>query len=332
MRSETTGILGGLVASAAAIAIALVVFAPSPSSAVPEGVAWQDTSLDAALARARAEHKRVLVKFDATWCHYCKQLAHELLDQREGGAAAQNLVAVRFDFDAPANRALVERFVIMELPTVLVLDEHGEQVGRIVGYDGKADWLAKLRAAETAEDPVPALRAAVAATPDDSHALYALGEALLVRGQRDEGETLLERTAWTSTPDAAHALYLLGRYHQRVRRDSRTARHIWRELATRFPESEWAAGAWWWHGKAAAEVGRVELGLAALRARVAAHPGSADAVGEWAQYVQAHDLARERQAAHDALVRVIPSAPAEDRADLEELARELATARPLAAP
>jgi hypothetical protein len=283
----------------AVIAGAVGVLVLGPFGAAPEaraeGVRWESATLDEALAKAREENTRVFVKFDAAWCSVCRTLERELLDTAEGAALTEDLVAVRFDFDDPANRPLVERYVVLGLPTTLVLTPDGQQIGRISGYDTKEAFVAQIEAAKTGDDPVPALRAAHEAAPENALAMLALGEALLVRGETAEGEALLGRVAWRSGADdaahAAEALFLLGRYHHRVRRDPSEARHVWRELATRFPDDERAPGAVWWFAKAEAELGHHAVGLAALRDFAARKGDDAGSVAMIADYVAEHDEA-----------------------------------------
>jgi len=311
------------------IAVVAIVTRASPTGAEPQGVRWARLGIDDALREAGDRHQRVLVKFDAEWCSYCKKLEEEVLATRTGAELTRDMIAVRYDFDDPSNRSLVERYVVLGLPTVLVLTPDGTQVGRIMGYDGKNEWLTEARAAKRASDPVPALRAAHAASPADPHRALELGEALLVRGAPDEGEALLERVTWMraadgSTEDAANALFLLGRYYHRVRRDPRTARHVWRELASRFPRSENAGGAWWWYAKAEAELGRHEVGYEALRARARAEPANVDAAHELADYVAEHSMRSHFAEARTLLTGAIPRAPESDRRDMQALATRLA--------
>lgn len=327
MASETRGMLGGTLFAVLLPALALTFFVPEPAPARAEGVRWQALSVEEALAEAGRRDGRVLVKFDAEWCSYCRTLDAEVFQTRYGAALTEDMIAVSFDFDDPDNRALVERYVVLGLPTVLVLAPDGTQVGRIQGYEGREQWLGEARRAKAASDPVPALRAAFEASPDDPVAALRLGEALLVRGVPDEGEALLERVTWLRGEGAdeasAEALFLLGRYHHRVRQDPRTARHVWRELATRHPGSGWAGGAWWWYAKAQAEIGQHAVGLAALRQRARDAPADASAVSQWASYVAEHDLDGDREAVSAAIEVALRTADAEAREELEEAARDL---------
>jgi thioredoxin-like negative regulator of GroEL len=330
MTKEAKGVVAGGVAAVAVLVVVLVAFqAPEPSRALGPGVSWQELSIEDALSQAGEQGRRVLVKFDAEWCSYCRTLESEVLGTRAGGELTADMVAVGYDFDDEANRPLIERYVVLGLPTVLVLTPDGTQVGRIMGYDGAEDWTRQLRAAKQADDPIPSLRAAHARSPDDPEATLRLGEALLVRGGPEEGESLLERVLWLQGEGAdeasAEALFILGRYYHRVRRDARTARHIWRELAARYPDNAWAGGAWSWYAKAQAEIGQPQLGLSVLRGRVEAEPDNVSRVAQWASFITTHDLSSDREAAREALAPLVAQEEdAEDRAELQELLDKLA--------
>jgi thioredoxin-like negative regulator of GroEL len=313
-----------------AAAVAFIVFGGTePGPAAAQGVDFRDMTIDEALELAAEEQRRVFVKFDAEWCTYCRTLDEEVLSTPEGGALTADVVAVRVDFDAEENRRFVERYVVLGLPTSLVLASDGTQVARIQGYHGRDSWITELEAGLTAEDPLPALRAALEAAPNDPEATLRLGEALLVRGNAEDGEALIERATWLSGPSGdvgAEALFILGRYYHRVRRDPRTARHVWRELAARYPDNDWAGGAFYWYAKAEAELGHEALGLEVLRRRALAHPDDAAIVSQWAELLVELELDddAERRAALVALEPVTRAASGDAREELMTLARALA--------
>lgn len=320
-------VVGGGLAIVATVL--MLVGGPDASPAQAQGVQWEELSIEDALRRAEAEDKRVFVKFDAEWCTYCEHLDEEVLSTARGGSLTHDMIAVRYDFDEEANRQTVERYVVLGLPTSLVLTPDGTQVGRIQGYSDADEWVGELEAAKTADDPTPALRDAYSDAPDNPNAALRLGEALLVRGEVDEGQMLLERVTWLSGESAdeaaAEALFLLGRYYHRVRQEPATARHIWRELAARYPDSDWAGGAWWWYARAEAELGHPELGSMALHTRVEADPTDASAVSQWADFVLTRELDDERAAAQAAVDRALQAAGDDDRGDLEELLARFST-------
>ncbi len=273
--------------------------------------------LEEALARARQRGARLALKTSATWCSLCDVLCHEVLDRPEGRALLSGAERLDLDFDAPASRALVERLAILELPTLVVLDGEGCELGRVVGYEDAASWTRAAREALSASDPMPALEAAHAREPSDPLAALALGEALLSR-EPERGLALLERVTLRADEHAARALWLVGRYTQRVRGDASAARWIWQSLGERFPDSRHARDAWWWYATAQAKLGRPELGSAALEERVRRAPRDVAAILEWNRFAARSGHEPARAAIRAAAMAALETARGEQRDQLEE--------------
>lgn len=102
------------------------------------------TDLPQALAKAKAENKKVLVDFTGSdWCPWCIKLQKEIFQQDAFVEfAKKNLVLVEVDFPRAkaqsaelkrANQALLKQYGIEGYPTVLVFDSQGKQVGKL-GY------------------------------------------------------------------------------------------------------------------------------------------------------------------------------------------------------
>lgn len=278
---------------------------------------WLEVPLDDALASAETP---VVIKFDASWCSMCVDLDREVLKTQAVDEVFGGMTGVRVDFDAPGARALVERYAILDLPTVVVVDPEGNERGRVSSFRDRATWLADARAAAEAEDLVGDVEARLADDPDDRGLQVHLAELLLSRDPA-RAEATLERLAWGDDGVAAHALFLLGRYHHRVLNDPGTARFVWRELALRFGDLHTVRGAFWWYALAQADLGRVEVGAAALRERVRRQPESAEAVIEWGRFVGRTQHEPDREAVRAAAMKVRARGP--ERAQLDELVLQL---------
>ncbi len=107
--------------------------------------AWISQDLEAALAKAKAEHKVVLVDIYAEWCAQC----HELDEKTWSDPAvqqwiAENAIPVRIDTDK-VRPDLAEKLKIRSYPTVLVLDENGQEKKRSLGFQKPMAMMAWLK-------------------------------------------------------------------------------------------------------------------------------------------------------------------------------------------
>lgn len=138
--------------AAAALLMAIGCGRPAPEPA-PEtemisnhgtvSVDWEQ-DLDDALERARAEDKAVLVNFYADWCVWCQRLdATTLRDANVASLLSDRVVTVKLDVDGDGEDVSAA-YGVEALPTVLVLDAEGREIGRIPGYQPPAGFLEAL--------------------------------------------------------------------------------------------------------------------------------------------------------------------------------------------
>lgn len=290
--------------------LASVFLVVSGTSVFAAGIDWDKRRLGDVLADKAGGANELLVKIDATWCPGCRKLDEELLSKGPGVEIGKTRRAVKVDFDDQANRPIIEKYAILGLPTVLLLRPDGSEIGRIMGYESAANWLEKLGKLDAAADALPGLEARFAKDADDPGLVLKLGKLLLNRGLRQRAIAMLERMSWlpkASDAQQAESLFLLGRYFHRVRRQPNVARHVWRELATRFPKSAWAGGAWWWYARAQAELGRHDLGVRALQSRFE-RSGEVSHALSWAAFVTKHSL-KKHTAAVKASLQAIEAGP-----------------------
>ena len=89
-----------------------------------------EADLTAALHRAAAEHKRVLVDFGGNWCGDCKVLDYYMHQPENAVLLARNFELVDVNIgEYDRNVALAERYGIplkLGVPAMAVLSEHGK--------------------------------------------------------------------------------------------------------------------------------------------------------------------------------------------------------------
>jgi thiol:disulfide interchange protein DsbD len=109
-----------------------------------EHAGWLEQDLEGALAKAKAEHKLVLVDIYAEWCAQCKELDEQTWpDASVKQWMSQNAVAIRIDTDAK-RKDLAARLQIRSYPTVILLDAEGKELRRVLGFqkpEAMRAWL-----------------------------------------------------------------------------------------------------------------------------------------------------------------------------------------------
>ena len=136
--------------------LALVLASASLAIAGAEG--WL-TDWDAAKARAKAEHKPILINLTGSdWCAWCIKLDKEVFSQKAfKDFAAEHLVLVSADFPKrqpqsaelrKQNAALEKQYLLGGYPTVWLLDADGKKLseddlGELKG--GPEAFVARLK-------------------------------------------------------------------------------------------------------------------------------------------------------------------------------------------
>jgi thiol:disulfide interchange protein DsbD len=117
-----------------------------------EGIAWRHDE-PGALALARAEGRPVILDFWAEWCTACKELDQIAWSDPRVREAAGRFVAVKVDGtdDTPEFQALLEKYGVVGMPTVLFIDGHGREVPlRVTSAIQAPEMLKTLGAVEAA--------------------------------------------------------------------------------------------------------------------------------------------------------------------------------------
>jgi thiol:disulfide interchange protein DsbD len=114
------------------------------------GVRGWETDLDAALARAKAEGKPVLIETWATWCANCRVLERQTFSHPDVGREAERFVPVKVQLekaDSPETLEFKARFglKVYSLPTTLLLDSEGNVRKTITGVIDPAGLIAEMQ-------------------------------------------------------------------------------------------------------------------------------------------------------------------------------------------
>ena len=103
------------------------------------GVAWEE-NLDAALKRAKSEHKLVVLDLWAEWCGPCQKLKRDTFPSAQAQAALRKVVPVSIMVETqdrtpnPQGMELAKRYQLEAYPTLIVLDASGKELRRHLGF------------------------------------------------------------------------------------------------------------------------------------------------------------------------------------------------------
>lgn len=133
---------------------------PAKASAPPVAppLEFIEDDVDAALAKARREHKALLVDAWAPWCHTCLSMKAFVFGDPALRPLAERVVFASIDTDREANAPFLTRHAVHVWPTLFLLSAEDDKV---IGY-----WPGSASSAELRAFVDDALRSVDAAKPE----------------------------------------------------------------------------------------------------------------------------------------------------------------------
>ena len=246
---------------------------------------------EAALVELERTPGRVLlVEVTAEWCRPCQQLAMEVLETPEWAPYVGSDLALQVDFESDEGQALKRRYGVLGLPTLLVLTAKGEELGRVEGYPGRAEWLEAVDGARAGRVGLEALARAAAEKPDDHGLALRLAQARLLSGDVRALEALDGLIAKAPLDIAAQAGRVKGRYFLRAREDGPRALSHFEAMVSRFAGTPHEGHFIYWRANAQHHLGQTGAALDGFR-RWRERPGQeATATAYQADFMVHHAL------------------------------------------
>lgn len=124
---------------------------PHGDAANAPEITWL-TNEEEGRAKALSEGKPVLIDFGAAWCTACKELEHNTFPHPSVRSEAARFIAIHIDAtddEAPDTKRLQDKYKVVGLPTVVLLDKNGNEVSRFNEFVGPEKFLEALKKVPT---------------------------------------------------------------------------------------------------------------------------------------------------------------------------------------
>ena len=142
--------------------ILIAAFKPASTIVQFASADWENSK-----SRAMTEGKLYFVDFDASYCATCRNMDESTyMSERLANYINKNVVAVRIDVQDFDGVMWSQQYEVEALPTMLIFNERGELVKRIVGYQSADDLIEEFSALKSKDfAPVPAVNNTPAPAP-----------------------------------------------------------------------------------------------------------------------------------------------------------------------
>ncbi len=129
--------------------VAAGVWMIKPAPETGSQLVWEKWS-EPALLEAVEENKPVIIDFYADWCVPCKELDHFTFSNPQVQMALADFERLKVDLTQDKSefaQELIKRFDIKGVPTIVFLDEYGEEISeaRLTGFENAQAFLNRLK-------------------------------------------------------------------------------------------------------------------------------------------------------------------------------------------
>ena len=123
---------------------ATLLLAPLAQAATPDKA--DAATVEQALQLAQQQHKPVLIDFHATWCYSCYYMASHVLTGKDWAELRRKVVFVDADADTPNGHQWMDKLKISFLPSYVVLNGQGQELGRILAEQPRHAFYPEMAA------------------------------------------------------------------------------------------------------------------------------------------------------------------------------------------
>lgn len=111
------------------------------------GVAFREGTLAELQKMAEKENKPILIDAYASWCGPCVTMAKNVFPNAEVGKYVNaTFIPAKFDIEKGEGVDVRKKYNVNSMPTFLILNSKGQEIGRFMGGSSAVDFIARLKA------------------------------------------------------------------------------------------------------------------------------------------------------------------------------------------
>ncbi len=141
---------------------------------VPETYHWEkDISFQNVLSKSSGQI--ILLDFETEWCGWCKKLdQNTYTDTDVINFANKHIISMKVDAEKGAGIELAKKYNVTGYPTIVFINNNGEEIDRIVGYKDPIPFLKELKRIQTGKNTLPTLLTEFQTDPKNFSTLFKL--------------------------------------------------------------------------------------------------------------------------------------------------------------
>lgn len=225
---------------------------------VPTGITWT-RAYDLALADAQAHHRPILLDMYTDWCEWCHALDDTTYVDPTFIQFSKGFTMSRIN--AEVDTVTAARYHVQNYPTVLILNEKGEEIERVVGYSRAPGFIAQIKDYLAGKNTLASVLAQEPAHADDPAFVYKLADRLADYGRVQESmQRFLKFVAMDPKNQAGYtddAYYRMARM-ARKQKDFAADRKYAQTILDKYPDSDMMRPAFLEVGQSYSKAGQLE--------------------------------------------------------------------------
>jgi len=113
-----------------------------------QGISFEHGTFKEALAKAKAENKKLFMDCYTTWCGPCKMMSKDVFPQKEvGDYLNANFVSIKIDMEKGEGLELAKTYDVKAYPTLLFIDSDGKVAHKFVGSEKPEGFIEQAKIA-----------------------------------------------------------------------------------------------------------------------------------------------------------------------------------------